>query len=486
MTFNAGAVAAKGKRRLPLLEGILPFDRARLPTEIVAGATLAALAMPEVMGYSKIAEMPVITGLYTLILPMLAFAIFGSSRHLVVGADSATAVVLATGLAGIAAAGAPGSPQWVAMAGLAALMCAAFMIIARVIRLGFIANFLSHSVLIGFLTGVGIQVALGQFGGLFGVSEGSGTTLEKFGNALRGIANGEASLPTLAVSITVLALIVGLGKVNKKIPGALIAVVGMIILSYVFDFAARGITTVGSVPSGLPPIGLPDIPSGDWLSSSSALLPIVFSMFILILAQSAATSRAYAMKYDDSFDENVDLVGLGLGNLAAGLSGTFVVNGSPTKTEMVDSAGGRSQIAQVTTSAIVVVVLLFLTVPLSYMPNAVLSAVVFLIGLKLVDYLGMGSIYRLRPLEFAVALATAATVVIVGVEQGIILAIILSLIVVLMHVYKPHDWVDLGRSRWCPEPWAGRPALPRRRPGWSSSSSAPSCSTRTRTASPRR
>ena len=164
-------------------------------------------------------------------------------------------------------------------------------------------------------------------------------------------------------------------------------------------------------------------------------------MFILILAQSAATSRAYAMKYDDSFDENVDLVGLGVGNLAAGLSGTFVVNGSPTKTEMVDSAGGRSQIAQVTTGVIVVVVLLFLTVPLSYMPNAVLAAVVFLIGLKLVDYLGMTSICRVRPGEFAVALITAATVVIVGVEQGIILAIILSLIIVLTHVYKPHDRV---------------------------------------------
>ncbi len=164
-------------------------------------------------------------------------------------------------------------------------------------------------------------------------------------------------------------------------------------------------------------------------------------MFILILAQSAATSRAYAMKYDDSFDENVDLIGLGLGNLAAGLSGTFVVNGSPTKTEMVDSAGGRSQVAQLTTGVIVVVVLLFLTVPLSYMPNAVLSAVVFLIGLKLVDYRGMARIYRLRPDEFVVALVTAATVVVVGVEQGIILAIVLSVIVVLMHVYKPHDRV---------------------------------------------
>jgi sulfate permease, SulP family len=439
MTAATGAKAAKPKRRLPILEGILPFDRARLPMEIIAGATLAALAMPEVMGYSKIAEMPVVTGLYTLVLPMLAFAIFGSSRHLVVGADSATAAVLAVGLGGIAAAGAPESPQWVAMAGLAALMCGVFMIVARVIKLGFIANFLSHSVLIGFLTGVGIQVALGQFGGLFGVSEGSGTTLQKFGNALYGIAHGQTSWPTLAVSITVLAIIVGLERFNKRIPGALIAVVGMIVLSYVFDFVGRGITTVGTVPSGLPPIGLPSIDAGEWLADMGALLPTVLSMFVLILAQSAATSRAYAMKYDDRFDENVDLIGLGVGNLAAGISGTFVVNGSPTKTQMVDGAGGRSQIAQLTTAAIVVVVLLFLTVPLSYMPNAVLAAVVFLIGLKLVDYLGMTSILKVRPFEFAVALATAATVVVVGVEQGIILAIVLSLILVVMHAYKPHD-----------------------------------------------
>ena len=268
--------------------------------------------MPEVMGYSKIAEMPVITGLYTLVLPMLAFAIFGSSRHLVVGADSATAAVLAVGLGGIAAAGAPASPQWVAMAGLAALMCGVFMIIARLIKLGFIANFLSHSVLIGFLTGVGIQVALGQFGGLFGVSEGSGEpTLQKFGNALQAIADGEASLPTLAVSIAVLAIIVGLGEVNKKYPGRPYRRGRDHDLSYVLGFAARGITTIGTVPSGLPPIGLPDIQIDQLLGDMSALLPTVFSMFILILAQSAATSRAYATKYNDKFDENVDLIGLG-------------------------------------------------------------------------------------------------------------------------------------------------------------------------------
>lgn len=273
------------------------------------------------------------------------------------------------------------------------------------------------------------------------MSEGSGTTLQKFQHALQGIADGQASLPTLAVSIVVLALIVGLEKVNKKIPGALIAVVGMIALSDAFDFVGRGITTVGTVPAGLPPIGLPSLDAGQLLSDMGALLPTVLSMFVLILAQSAATSRAYAMKYDDKFDENVDLIGLGAGNLAASISGTFVVNGSPTKTQMVDGAGGRSQVAQLTTAAIVVVVLLFLTGPLSYMPNAVLAAVVFLIGLKLIDRRGMASVLKVRPLEFAVALVTAATVVIVGVEQGIILAIILSLILVVMHAYKPHDRV---------------------------------------------
>ncbi len=439
--MTSAAASGVSKRRKPsiLLSGILPIDPSRIPTEVVAGATLAALAMPEVMGYANIAQMPVVTGLYTILLPVLLFAIFGSSRHLVVGADSATAAVLAVGLAGIAAAGAPASPSWVAMAGLAALMCALLLIVARLLRLGFIANFLSRSVLIGFLTGVGIQVALGQVAGMFGVSDGSGTTLQKFGHTLQAIAAGDSSAPTLIMSVAVLVVIVGLGRVNKKIPGALIAVIGAIALSYLLDLSAEGMTTVGTVPAGLPSLALPDITSDQLLADMSALLPVVIAMVVLILAQSAATSRAYAMKYDDSFEENTDLVGLSLANAAAGISGTFVVNGSPTKTEMVDSAGGRSQIAQLTTAAIVVVVLVFLTGPLSYMPNAVLAAVVFLIGLRLIDYRGMREIGRLRVGEFAVAAITAATVVIVGVEQGIILAIGLSIIEHLYHSYRPFD-----------------------------------------------
>ena len=429
------AESARRKRHTQfLLGGILPLDRARIPVDMIAGATLAALAIPEVMGYANIAGMPVVTGLYTLILPVFLFALFGSSRHLVVGADSATAAMLATGL--LATGAASGSTEYTELAGLAALMCAVFLILARLLKLGFIANFLSRSVLIGFLTGVGIQVAMGQVGGMFGITGMSGPTLQKFGETLRAIPT-ETNVPTLVVSLAVLATILGLERLNKKIPGALIAVVGSIILSYTLDLTQYGVTDLGTVPGGLPTLGLPT----DVITSTNilALLPTVLSLVVVILAQSAATSRAYAMKYGDSFDENVDLIGLGLANIGAGITGTFVVNGSPTKTQMVDGAGGKSQISQLTAGAIVIVVLLFLTGPLSYMPNAVLASVVFLIGLRLIDVKGMREIASVRQGEFVVAAITAAVVVIVGIEQGIILAMILSIFEHINHSYHPHD-----------------------------------------------
>ena len=328
----------RGKTPLPILEGILPLDTSRISVDVIAGATLAALAIPEVMGYTKIAGTPVITGLYTIILPIIVFAILGSSRHLVVGADSATAAILATGLVSMGAVAE--STQYVELTSLAALMCGVILVVARLLKLGFIANFLSRSVLIGFLTGVGIQVAMGQFGAIFGVPGQSGTTIEKFVESVRLIPT-DGNVPTTLVSAFVLVTIIGLGIVNKKIPGALLAVVVSIIASYALDLQAEGVTILGTIPSGLPPIGLPT--EVMTTANVQALLPTVISLVIVILAQSAATSRAYAMKYSDRFDENVDLVGLGTANLAAGISGTFVVNGSPTKTEMVDSAGGKTR-----------------------------------------------------------------------------------------------------------------------------------------------
>ena len=423
----------KARRRLPFFQGILPINWHYIPTEIMAGLTLAALGIPEVMGYTKIAGTPVITGLYTLLLPVLVFAILGSSRHLVVGADSATAAIMAAGLAGLAA---QDTPQYVALAGALAIIAAIFLILARLVWLGFLANFLAKSVLIGFLTGVGIQVALGQVGGMLGVQPSGSGTIQKFASVLQQIP--QASIPTVVISLVVLLIIIITSKINNKIPGALIAVVGMIIASYVFNFSSRyGIEILGYVPRGLPKLGLPDVQ----LTDLPRLLTTALSIFFVILAQSAATSRAYALRYTEDFDENVDLIGLGLANIAAGISGAFVVNGSPTKTEIVDSAGGRTQIAQITTAFIVLLVLVFLTGPLAYMPTAVLSAVVFLIGIRLIDVKGMRRVFHLSKAEFIVAAITTIVVVTVGVEQGIILAIVLSIIDHLRHSYRPFDAV---------------------------------------------
>lgn len=423
----------QGRRHLPVqvLQGIVPVEIKRLPVEILAGVTLACLAIPEVMGYTKIAGMPVITGLYTIVLPLGLFAILGSSRHLVVGADSATAAIMFAGLAGMATVA---SPRYVALAGMLALMTGGILILARILRLGFIADFLSRTVLIGFLTGVGIQVACGQFSSLFGIAKSGSNPVSQVVNAFKDM--GGASWNTFIVSICVAALIVGGPFLSRRVPWALIAVIGSIIASYVWHLAAHGVGTLGTVPSGLPGFAWPGVSIGQ----AGQLVATAFSIFIVILAQSAATSRAYAAKFGDrTFDENTDLVGLGIANIGAGFTGTFVVNGSPTKTEMVNDAGGRSQLASLVTVAIVAVVLLFLTGPLSYMPNAVLATVVFTIGVRLVDVRGMTLIARRRIWEFFVALVTAAIVVFVGVEQGIIAAIILSLLIHLRHSYRPAD-----------------------------------------------
>lgn len=442
--------ANKGSR-IPVLEGVLPIDRSAVPSEIIAGLTLAALAIPEVMGYTRIAGTPVITGLYTLLVPMALFAIFGSSRHLVVGADSATAAILAAGLVGMASTG---SDEYVALAGVLAILAAVFLVLARVLGFGFLADFLSRAVLIGFLTGVGVQVALGQIAGMLGVPGGGHGTVQQVTNDLRqlGQINGTAA----AISVAVLAVIVGAKRISKRIPGPLIGVIGALVASRALDLESRGVHLLGAIPSGLPHIALPQV---DWsFDLVQGLVPTAFAMFVVILAQSAATSRAYASRYNERFSEDTDLVGLSLANVGAGLSGTFVVNGSPTKTQMVDSAGGHSQLAQITTTLVTLIVLLFLTGALAYMPDAVLSAIVFLIGIELIDLAGMRKIFRQRRSEFWVASVTMLMVVFVGVEQGILVAIGLSLVDHVRHGYRPKNAVLV---RDPPRGWRDQPITTR-------------------------
>ena len=354
---------------------------------------------------------------------------------------------MATGLVAMGATAE--SAQYVELASLCALMCAVLLVGARILRLGFIANFLSRSVLIGFLTGVGIQVAMGQFGGLFGVSEGSGTTLEKFANALKAIPT-ETSVPTLIVSIAVLVTIVGLERVNKKIPGALIAVVGAIAASYFFDLAARGVTDLGTVPGRAARLRPADRRHDDGQR------------------RGPAPDRDLDRRRDPR-PERGDLArlrrqvrrqlrrerrphrarpGQRRGRASRARSSSTAARRRPRwSTAPVAGASSPSS----TTGVVVLVVLLFLTGPLAYMPNAVLAAVVFLIGIRLIDYHGMADIYRLRQGEFAVAAITAATVVVVGVEQGIILAMALSVVEHIYHSYRPYDTL-IGADERGPRP----------------------------------
>ena len=428
-----------------LLQGILPWNSSTLSSDIAAGIVLAALGIPEVMGYTKISGTPIATGLYTLLLPAIAFAILGSSRHLVVAADSATAAIIAAGLFGLAQ---PGSPHYLALAQYVAILAAGMLLLARLFGLGFLADFLSRTVLIGFLTGVGIQVAISQLGELLGLTGGRKGVIQQTIYVCQQLP--QTHLLTLGISIAVLAIIFLFEKFIPKFPGALLAVVGAILASWLFNFASLGVTVVGSVPSGLPSLGLLAVT----LTDLPQVVGIALSCCIVIIAQSAATSRAYAFKYKERFNENTDLIGLAAANLMAGLSGTFVVNGSPTKTAIVDTAGGRSQVSQLTTVGIVLIVILFLTAPISYLPNAALAAIVFSIGLKLIDLKGMHDVWKTHREEFYLAAIAAATVIFIGVKEGIIVAVMLSLILHVYHSYRPHSAVLIPHPDkfWQPVP----------------------------------
>ncbi len=415
-------------RALPVLRGVLPVDRSRVPVDMLAGLTLAALGIPEVLGYAKIAGMPLVTGLYTMLLPMAAFAVLGSSRHLVVAADSATAAILAAALAGLAAAG---SPAYVRLAGLAALLAGAMLLAARLARLGFLANFLSRTVLVGFLAGVGVQVAAGQLPDMLGITAAGRQTLPRLLDTLRALPRAHPA--DVAVSAAVVVVVVAARRITRQIPGPLIAVIVAILVSWAVGLARHGVAVVGNVPRGLPGLELPALGWHD----AAALLGASASMFVVILAQSAATSRAYAVKYEEEFSQAADLVGLGAANAVAGFTGTFVVNGSPTKVQMVDSAGGRSQLSQLTAAAVVLVVLVLFTGTLADLPDAALAAVVFLIAVQLVNLTEMRHIRACRRREYGVALLTTAAVVILGVEYGIALAVVASIVDHLRHSYSP-------------------------------------------------
>jgi sulfate permease, SulP family len=431
-----------------MFSGAQPVTRDSAIRDALAGFQLAAMNIPQALGYTKIAGMPVITGLYTLLFPLVAFAAFGSSRFLVVAADSATAAILASGLGDLAPLA---SARYVALAGTVALLTGGILLIARLLKLGFLADFLSQTVLVGFLTGVGFQVGIAVLGELLGLEVHSQRSIGQLFEVVRDLP--QVRMITPLISAVVVAVIVGLHRLAPKVPGALIAVAGAIAASMFWDLAGQGVAVVGPVIGGLPRLGLPAMSWHD----VNQLVPIAGSCVVMIVAQSAATARFYATRHHQRLDEDADLIGLSAANAAAALSGTFVVDGSPTQTAMVEGSGGQSQLAQIATAAVVALVLLFLTEPLQYLPRCALGAIVFVIATRLVDLGGLRDIQRESPGEFALALLTAAIVVLIGVEQAILLAMVLSLLRVLNHSYHPQTGVLVQGVQGL---WETQPAVP--------------------------
>jgi SulP family sulfate permease len=431
-----------------LFQSVRPLSRAGVIRDALAGIQLAAVNIPQALGYTKIAGTPVVTGLYTLLLPLVAFATFGSSRYLVVAADSATAAILAGGISGMAPSG---SARYVALAATVALLTAFFLLLARLLRLGFLADFLSQTVLVGFLTGVGLQVGIGVLGEMVGVQVHSRRSVVQLAEIFRHLP--QVQLPTLALSALTVGVILLLKRAGPRMPASLIAVACAMAASARWHFAARGIDVMGPVAGGLPRLGL------TWVGWKAAepLIGVAASCAVMIIAQSAATARIYAERHRQELDENKDLVGLSAANAVAALSGTFVVNGSPTQTAMVESSGGQSQIAQISTAAVVALVLLFLTRPLQYLPHCVLGAIVFLIAVRLINLRGLKDIRRESPGEFALAVTTAVVVVLWGVEQGIVLAMVTSLLRIVHHSYRPTTGVMIPGEN---KTWKLIPAVP--------------------------
>ncbi len=430
-----------------ILESLLPLKPRDALRDAAAGLTLASMNAPQVLGYTRIAGTPVVTGLYTVLLPLVGFALFGSSRHLVVAADSATAAIFSSSLSRMAPLA---SEKYMALVGMLTLLTAGLLILARIFKLGFLADFLSRTALVGFLTGVGIQVGVAMLPDMIGVAAPSHRTLVQAWEVMGGLPH--LNTFDLGLSVLVVGAILSGKRFFPHFPTAMVVVLGMIAASAAFDFAGHGVAVIGPVPGGLPLLRWPDV---SW-AETLALLPVAASCFVMIIAQSAATSRVYALRHGERVDENADILGLAAANAGAAFTGAFVVNGSPTQTAMADNAGARSQVAQLTFAAIVVVVLVALTGPLQYLPHSVLASIVFTIAVGMVDIRGLKAILAEGEGEFRLALLAAAAVPGVGVEQGILLAIVLSLVRHVRHSYRPHISILAPNAlgRWEPTPAA--------------------------------
>ena len=442
------APAFRPAKQEPLLTRTVPIagelPRYRVPSarrDLLAGLTVAALALPSAMAYAEIAGLSPVNGLYALLLPTVAYVLLGSSRQLIVGPEGSISTLVAAAVLPLAAAGS-GKPT--ELAAMLALLVAICFLVARLLRLGWIADYFSRPVLIGYIHGVAVVLVIGQLGKLLGESIDAREPLNQLGEVAREL--GDVSGATLLVSAVALVALLLLRFFLPLVPGALIVVVAAIGVSWAFDLQSHGIAVVGPISGGLPSLTLPTPPVGDVVR----LVPAAVGIFLVSFADEILTARAFAGKHNQNVRASQELLAMGTANAAAGFTSGFSIGASGSRTAVNDSMGARTQIAGLCAAGAIVVILLFFTEPVQYLPKAVLGAVIVSAAVGLVDPAAWRALAAIDRVEVSIAAVTAACVVFFGVLEALVVAVGLSMIDTVRRSARPYDavlgWVDsLGR-----------------------------------------
>jgi high affinity sulfate transporter 1 len=443
-TTYGQSAAFRPAKRDPLLVRTVPVSgdvpRYRIPSarrDLVAGLTVAALALPSAMAYGQLAGLSPVNGLYALLLPTVAYVLFGSSRRLVIGPEGSVSTLVAAAVLPLAAAGSDDAAE---LAAMLALLVAACFFLARALRLGWVADYFSRPVLIGYLHGVAVVLVITQLSKLLGLDVEADNPLGRLKETLQEL--GDVSGSTIAVSVVSLAALIILRRFVPFLPGALIVVVTAIAASWALDLASHGVAIVGPVPGGLPHPTLPT-PSFDDVID---LLPAAVGVFLVSFADEILTARAFAGKHNEHVRASQELLVMGAANAAAGFTQGFSVGASGARTAVNEGMGARTQIAGLFAAGTVVVVLLFLTEPVQYLPIAVLGAVIVVAAMNIVDPPAWRALAAIDRVEVAIAAVTVACVVIFGVLEALVVAVGLSIIDTVRRSARPYDAV-LG---WVP------------------------------------
>lgn len=417
---------------LPGIQLLRTYDTKNLNSDLLAGLSVAAVAIPIGIAYAQLAGAPPVVGIYSCVLPPVMYALFGSSRQLIVNPDAAACAIVAA-TAGPMAAGDPSryADLSIALTLLTGVLC----IVAAFARLGAIANFLSRPILVGYLNGIAISIIVGQIGKLIGINAGSGGVFKTIASLIRHAH--EAHWATMLLGLALLSGLILLKRFTPKVPGPLVAAAAGIGVVYLLSLEAKGVQIIGSIPSGLP---LPHIPAIA-LADTGELAVGASTIVLVSFCSMMTTARGFATKNGYQIDANRDLLALGMCDIASGLSRGFVVSGADSRTAVADAAGGKTQLTSVVASAAVVLVLLFLTAPLGYLPSTALAAILISSSIALFDLGSVRRYYRISKLEFRHSVIATLGVMTIGVLPGILIAVGLSLFRLLMLTSKPHDAV---------------------------------------------